>query len=103
MPGTAIVGHLGSIAATYIRHNGPRPRRIDCAVPNATYAGWHVLEHGFIHFKLNITPQPVAIHNKLSRAAEPGVVWLSVRDALNAAIPKPVRALLIKLDEIKEM
>ncbi len=27
MPGTAIVGHLGSIAGTYIRRNGPRPRR----------------------------------------------------------------------------
>ena len=54
-------------------------------------------------FKLSITPQPLAVQKKLSRAAEPGVVWLSVSDALNAAIPKPVRALLIKLNEIKEM
>ena len=64
---------------------------------------WSVLQHGFTHFKLSITPQPIAVQKKLLRAAEPGVVWLSVSDALNAAIPKPVRALLIKLDEIKEM
>lgn len=50
----------------------PRPRRIDRVPPNASYAGWYVLEQGFTHFKLNIAPQPVAIHNKLSRAAEPG-------------------------------
>ncbi len=59
---------------------------------------WNVLQHGFTHFKLSITPQPIAVQKKLSRAAEPGVVWLSVSDALNVAIPKPVRALLIKLD-----
>lgn len=62
---------------------------------------WDVLEHGFTHFKLSITPQPIVVQKKLSRAAEPGVVWLSVDDALNAAIPKPVRMLLSKLDQKK--
>ena len=62
---------------------------------------WRVLEHGFTHFKLNITPQPIAVQKKLSRAAEPGVVWLSIDDALKAAIPKPIRVLLTKLDAEK--
>ncbi len=63
---------------------------------------WSVLEHGFTHFKLSITPQPIEVRQKFSRAAEPGVLWLLVDDALNAAIPKPVRALLVKLDENKD-
>ena len=62
---------------------------------------WEVLEHGFTHFKLSITPQPVEVKKKLSRATEPGVMWLSIADALIAAIPQPVRILLTKLDEQK--
>ena len=62
-----------------------------------TLPPWNVLEHGFTHFKLNITPQPVIARAKHTHAAEPGVVWLSVEDALGAAIPKPVRALLLKM------
>ena len=60
---------------------------------------WDVLQHGFTHFKLSITPQPIKVEKKLSRAAEPGVMWLSIDDALTTAIPKPVRALLTKLGE----
>ena len=60
---------------------------------------WGVLQHGFTHFKLSITPQPITVQKKLARAAEPGVMWLSIKDALVAAIPKPVRELLIKLDQ----
>ena len=59
---------------------------------------WNVLQHGFTHFKLSITPQPICVLTKSSRAAEPGVIWLSIDDALAAAIPKPVRTLLTKLE-----
>jgi A/G-specific adenine glycosylase len=62
---------------------------------------WDVLAHGFTHFKLSITPQPIAVQKELSRASEPGTMWLSVDDALKAAIPKPVRDLLRKLEEQK--
>ncbi len=59
---------------------------------------WDVLQHSFTHFKLSITPQPFVVQKKLLRASEPGVLWLSIGDALAGAIPKPVRELLIKLD-----
>ena len=58
---------------------------------------WDVLQHGFTHFKLSITPRPVVVRSQDTHAGEPGVVWLSVEDALGAAIPKPVRALLLKM------
>ncbi len=59
---------------------------------------WTILEHGFTHFKLSITPQPVEVKKKWSGATEPGVMWLSIADALIAAIPQPVRTLLTKLE-----
>ena len=62
---------------------------------------WNVLQHGFTHFKLSITPQPIAVQKKLLRVAEPAVMWLSIDDALVAAIPKPVRELLTKLHQRK--
>ena len=62
---------------------------------------WDVLQHGFTHFRLSITPQPIAVQKKLSRVAEPGVMWLSIDDALVAAIPKPVRELLNELQSEK--
>jgi A/G-specific adenine glycosylase len=81
-------------------HNGASPRdvcRERFGLETKSSKPWGVLQHGFTHFKLSITPQPIAVQKKLSRAAEPGVMWLSIDDALKVAIPKPVRELLVRL------
>jgi A/G-specific adenine glycosylase len=53
-----------------------------------------ILEHGFTHFRLRITPQPLAVTGLHHCAKEPGALWLSPEDARGAAIPAPVRKLL---------
>ncbi len=53
--------------------------------------------HTFTHFKLHITPLKIQLARKPLRAAQPGSVWLDVEEALRAAIPTPVRALLEKV------
>jgi len=53
--------------------------------------------HTFTHFKLHITPLRVELARKPLRAAEPGSVWLEVGEALGAAIPAPVRSVLLEL------
>ena len=53
--------------------------------------------HGFTHFKLDIRPHRVMVAGVTPHAAAPGVMWLSVEDALGAAIPAPVRRILAKL------
>jgi A/G-specific adenine glycosylase len=53
--------------------------------------------HTFTHFKLHISPLMIHLSRKPTLAAQPGSVWLNVEDALSAAIPTPVRALLNKL------
>ncbi|MCR4305138.1 MAG: A/G-specific adenine glycosylase [Gallionella sp.] len=54
--------------------------------------------HAFTHFRLHITPLKIQLSRKPVRAAQPGSVWLDVEEALRAAIPTPVRSLLLKLN-----
>jgi A/G-specific adenine glycosylase len=53
------------------------------------------LAHGFTHFKLDIAPQRLLVRQVALRAAAPGVAWLSLEDALGAAIPAPVKRILM--------
>jgi A/G-specific adenine glycosylase len=53
------------------------------------------LAHGFTHFKLDIVPQRLIVSHVAPRAAAPGVAWLSLEDALGAAIPAPVKRILM--------
>lgn len=52
--------------------------------------------HSFTHFKLHI--QPVQLQLKPRRNTLPGQKWLYPADALDAALPMPVRKLITLLD-----
>jgi A/G-specific adenine glycosylase len=56
-----------------------------------------VIAHGFTHYHLDILPQPLQVKAWPRRASEPGLIWLSVEDAMAAAIPAPVRDILQQL------
>ncbi len=56
-----------------------------------------VFTHTFTHFRLHITPLKFQVQRKHNQAEEPGRVWLDVSEALQAAIPAPVRKLLQEL------
>lgn len=55
------------------------------------------LSHAFTHFKLHITPQPLEVIKQHSEVRETGQIWLSIEDAIGAAIPTPVRKILESL------
>jgi A/G-specific adenine glycosylase len=55
------------------------------------------IEHGFTHYRLTIHPQRVAVKSWPSRAESPGLLWLTVDDALAAALPAPIRKLLRRI------
>jgi len=57
-----------------------------------------VLRHEFTHFTLDITPVIGTPESGSTRAAEPGQIWLPVEEAIGAAVPAPVRKLLVALD-----
>jgi A/G-specific adenine glycosylase len=56
-----------------------------------------VIEHGFTHFRLNIQPIRCNVGKILPRAEAPGRIWLEVAEAAGAAVPAPVRKLLLGL------
>jgi A/G-specific adenine glycosylase len=70
-------------------------RRYGCEVAALERLGG--VRHGFTHFNLEITPLVVTVRRLHSRAAQPGVVWLPLAEAVGAAVPVPVRKLLTAL------
>ncbi|BCB25481.1 A/G-specific adenine glycosylase [Sulfurimicrobium lacus] len=53
------------------------------------------MQHTFTHFRLHIRPQRLEVQTIQPRANQPGGVWLGLQEALGAAIPTPVRKLLL--------
>ncbi len=56
-----------------------------------------IIHHAFTHFKLAILPQPLQVISKTESVNQPSVIWLSIEEAIGAALPTPVRNILIKL------
>jgi A/G-specific adenine glycosylase len=54
--------------------------------------------HSFTHFKLHILPVQMQLAPRPSTL--PGQIWLSPADALDAALPTPVRKLVARLEQI---
>ncbi|MDP3087856.1 MAG: A/G-specific adenine glycosylase [Methylotenera sp.] len=50
--------------------------------------------HAFTHYKLHIQPQPLQVIKLLPHINENRYVWLNINDALDAAIPTPIRKIL---------
>ncbi|MEQ1525150.1 MAG: A/G-specific adenine glycosylase [Gallionella sp.] len=76
------------IVADYVQRNGIAVReRIEM----------DEFTHTFTHFKLHITPVLLRVAKKTLSVRQGSSVWLDVAEALNAAIPTPVRQLLSRL------
>jgi A/G-specific adenine glycosylase len=56
-----------------------------------------VIRHGFTHFALTIMPALLCVTRMEPRAQSPDHVWLTVEDAIGAAVPAPVRVILRRL------
>ena len=56
------------------------------------------VRHGFTHYALTITPALLRVTRLEHRAQSPGHVWLTPADAINAAVPAPVREILRQLN-----
>lgn len=53
--------------------------------------------HGFTHFRLEISPVLCEVKSRVDRIESPGRAWLGVEEAGSAAVPVPVRKLLLAL------
>ncbi len=62
---------------------------------------WRTLgavRHGFTHYALTITPALLQVTRVQPRAQSPGQQWLTPDEAIHAAVPAPVRAILRSLE-----
>lgn len=57
------------------------------------------LTHAFTHFKLHIQPQTFNVTSRSHQVNQPAHIWLSVEDAIGAAIPTPIRNILLSLQK----
>ena len=52
------------------------------------------VDHGFTHYSLAIFPVEIVPNKVPLRAMEPGLLWINLDDAMDAAIPAPVKRIL---------
>lgn len=57
-----------------------------------------IVNHAFTHYKLAITPQPLTVTSNPKKVL-PSTIWMHIEDAIGAAIPTPVRKILLTLSE----
>jgi A/G-specific adenine glycosylase len=93
-PAAGIWGGLWSFPET--RRDGIEDAARRFGVGLAGFTHLEPMDHGFTHYKLRIEPVVAQVMRR-PQAEEPGLVWLSVEDALGAAIPTPVRRILQSL------
>ena len=55
------------------------------------------IQHVFTHFKLEILPQPLSLTSRPLQSNMPYIIWLPIEDAIGAALPTPVRNILLNL------
>src|SRR5258706_2674879 len=95
-PSTGIWGGLWAFPECPARAVRPFCRRnLSCEIVAAERMP--VIEHGFTHFRLNIQPFRCKVRKVLARVEAPGRIWLDLEDAARAAVPAPVRKLLLSL------
>ena len=58
-----------------------------------------IVNHAFTHFKLAIHPQPLQVINQKIHATQTAHIWLPINEAIEAAIPTPVRNILTALNK----
>jgi A/G-specific adenine glycosylase len=58
-----------------------------------------IVNHAFTHFKLAIHPQPLQVIKQKPQVIQAVNIWLPINEAIEAAIPTPVRNILHSLNK----
>ena len=56
-----------------------------------------IVNHAFTHYKLAIHPQPLHVISQNKQVNQSNNIWLPINEAVEAAIPTPVRKILLTL------
>ena len=96
-PSPGIWGGLWSFPETDDVENVARLCLARFGVETQSVAPLAPIEHGFTHFSLTISPVHCRVERRDPRAHESGWIWIAPDEALQTAIPVPVRKLVSQL------
>lgn len=96
-PPTGIWGGLWSLPEITAKENAEQSVDLRYGIQAECLPVLKTLSHAFTHFRLHIQPQPMQVLHIKPHAREAGVIWLPLEDAIGAALPTPVRKILLSL------
>jgi len=96
-PPTGIWGGLWSLPEITAKENAEQSADLRYGIQAECLPALKILSHAFTHFRLHIQPQPMQVIHIRPHAREAGIIWLSLEDAIGAALPTPVRKILLSL------
>lgn len=96
-PSMGIWGGLWSLPEILLQEDAQQVARHRFGLEVRSLPALPPLVHVFTHFTLTITPQPLQVLHQPPQAAEPGLIWLDIEDAAGAALPAPVKKLLMRM------
>jgi A/G-specific adenine glycosylase len=104
-PATGVWGGLWSLPELALEANMPPDVQVDVKGAIAQRFGFQVtrveplasMRHAFTHFTLDIRPVLADVAAVDPRAGERGALWLPLDEAGGAALPAPVKRLLLRL------
>lgn len=96
-PSSGIWGGLWSLPEIALQEDAQHVARQRFGLEVHFLSALPSLVHAFTHFTLTITPQPLQAVHRPSQAMEPGLIWLDIEDAAGAALPAPVKKLLVQM------
>lgn len=95
-PSRGVWGGMWSLPELAMEDDPARHCRDRFGFTAQSQQAWPQLSHSFTHFKLHILPVRMELAPR--RTTLPGQIWLTPADALDAALPAPVRALVNRLE-----
>lgn len=96
-PPTGIWGGLWSLPEISAEENAERSAELRYGIQAECSPALKTLTHVFTHFRLHIRPQPMQVLHIRPQAREAGLIWLPLEDAIGAALPTPIRKILLSL------
>ena len=93
-PPTGIWGGLWSFPELGLETDIPAAIQLRLGLRVKGVREMQTVDHGFTHFSLTIFPVEITLEKQPGRAMEPGTIWLNLEDAMEAAIPAPVKRIL---------
>lgn len=93
-PPTGIWGGLWSLPEIAVDENAAQAAELRYGALAQCLPAYPFIKHTFSHFHLHIQPLAMQVSQMQPQAREAGIVWLPLDEAIDAALPAPVRKIL---------